>query len=200
VQHSSISRITQFRYFYRFIEILCFASAAFFAPVVPSCIRYPAVPVCKKCAKMCRAKINPLKQALSFYVKPEKWPGSSPIRQLRYYLFRPSIKCTSTTTIHGRDLDNRIDTILYKRSFTMNKLLSCRYNMDTNRIEAQFADSSAVAIDCIAIEDEYGNTPAQRAELDWLLYNKPLEYAQLVLSGEMEHYLSLGCEHGRLED
>ena len=43
-------------------------------------------------------------------------------------------------------------------------------------------------------------SPAQRAELDWLLYNKPLEYAQLVLSGEMEHYLSLGCDHGRLED
>ena len=66
--------------------------------------------------------------------------------------------------------------------------------------QARFADGSAVAIDCIAIEDEYGNTPAQRAELDWLLYNKPLEYAQLVLSGEMEHYLSLGCEQGRLED
>jgi len=27
-----------------------------------------------------------------------------------------------------------------------------------------------------------------------------LEYAQLVLGGEMEHYLSLGCDHGRLED
>ena len=40
----------------------------------------------------------------------------------------------------------------------MNKLLSCHYNMDTNRVEAQFADGSAVAIDCIAIEDEYGNT------------------------------------------
>jgi len=48
------------------------------------------------------------------------------------------------------------------------------------------------------VEDEYGNTPAQRAELDWLLYNKPLEYAQMVLRGEMEH--SLGCDHGRLED
>ena len=80
--------------------------------------------------------------------------------------------------------------------FTMNKLLSCRFNMDTNRVEAQFADGSTVAIDCIAIEDEYGNTPAQRAELDWLLYNKPLEYAQMVLSGEIEHYLSLGCDHG----
>ena len=75
----------------------------------------------------------------------------------------------------------------------MNKLLSCRYNMDTNRVEARFADGSA-------IEDKYGNTPKQRAELDWLLYHKPLEYAQLVLGGEMEHYLSLGCDHGRLED
>ena len=82
----------------------------------------------------------------------------------------------------------------------MNKLLSCRYNMDTNRVEARFADDSAVAIDCTAIEDEYGNTPAQRAELDWLLYNKPLEYAQLVLSGEIEPYLSLGCEHSRPKD
>ena len=67
-------------------------------------------------------------------------------------------------------------------------------------MEARFEDGSAVAIDCIAVEDEYGNTPAQRAELDWLLYNKPLMYAQMVLDGEMEYYLALGCEHGKLED
>ena len=84
--------------------------------------------------------------------------------------------------------------------FTMNKLLSCRYNTGINRVEARFEDGTTLAIDCIAVEDEYGNTPAQRAELDWLLYNKPLEYAQLVLRGEMEHYLSPGCDHGRLED
>jgi len=190
----------QIRCFYRFIVNLHFASVAFFAAVILSCIRYPAVPVCKKCAKMCRAKISPFKQALSFYAKPEKRPGSSPIRQLQSCLFRLSIKCTSTTTIHGRDLDNRTDTTLYRKKFPMNKLLSCRYNMDINRVEARFADGSAVAIDCVAIEDKYGNTPAQRAELDWLLYHKPLEYAQLVLGGEMEHYLSLGCDHGRLED
>ena len=74
----------------------------------------------------------------------------------------------------------------------MNKLLSCRYNMDTNRVEARFEDGTTLSIDCIAVEDEYGNTPAQRAE--------PLEYAQLVLGGEIEYYLSLGCDHGRLED
>ena len=80
------------------------------------------------------------------------------------------------------------------------KVLSCRYNMDTNRVEVRFEDGATLSIDCIAIEDEYGNTPAQQAELDWLLYNKPLEYAQLVLGGEIEHYLSFGCDHGRLED
>ena len=62
----------------------------------------------------------------------------------------------------------------------MMKLLSCRYNMDTNRVEARFADGTTLAIDCTAVEDEYGNAPAQRAEEG--------------------HYLSLGCDHGRLED
>ena len=80
------------------------------------------------------------------------------------------------------------------------KVLSCRYNMDTNRVEARFEDGTTLAIDCIAIEDEYGNTPAQRAELDRLLYNKPLEYAQLVLGGEVEHYPSLSYDNSKLED
>ena len=82
----------------------------------------------------------------------------------------------------------------------MNKLLSCRYNMDTNRVEARFADGTTFAIASSVSAGEYGNTPAQRAELDWLLYNKPLEYAKLALGGEIQHYPSLGCDHGRLKD
>ena len=63
----------------------------------------------------------------------------------------------------------------------MTKLLSCRYNMDTNQVEARFEDGTTLAIDCIAVEDEYGNTPAQRAELDWLLYvQSPLPCKDLL--------------------
>ena len=40
------------------------------------------------------------------------------------------------------------------------------------------------AIDCIAVEDEYGNAPAQRAELDWLLYNKPLGMCRWCWKGD----------------
>ena len=77
----------------------------------------------------------------------------------------------------------------------MNKLLSCRYNMDTNRVEARFADGTTFAIDCIAIEDEYGNTPAQRAELDWLLYNCFVS----ILSDSNEIYL-LDTQENELSD
>ena len=82
----------------------------------------------------------------------------------------------------------------------MNKLLSCRFNMDTNRVEARFEDVTILAIDCIAVEDEYGDTPAQWAELDWLLYNKLLEYMQLVLLDDPEEYLKNAAGSHGLED
>jgi len=112
VQQSSISRITQIHHFYRFTVNLRFTSAASFAPVILSRIRYPAVPVCKKCAKMCRAKICPLKQGSDFYAKPGKWAGLARKWHPQFHLFKPSIKCTSTLTIHGRNLDNRTDITL----------------------------------------------------------------------------------------
>ena len=82
----------------------------------------------------------------------------------------------------------------------MEKLISCAFNMDTACVELRFTDGSICSIDCTAVENEVANSMYQRSELDWLIYNKPLEYAQLVLRGEMEHYLSLGCDHGRMED
>ena len=77
---------------------------------------------------------------------------------------------------------------------------ACKFNMDTGCVELRLRDGRMISIDCTGVEDELDVTMAQRSELDWLLYNKPLEYAQLVLGGEIEHYLSLDCEHGRPED
>ena len=66
----------------------------------------------QKVCKNVQSQNQPLKTGIGFLCKAGKWPGSSPKRQLRYHLFRPSIKCTSTTMIHGRDLDNRTDITL----------------------------------------------------------------------------------------
>ena len=45
----------------------------------------------------------------------------------------------------------------------------------------------------------YDVTSGQMADLDWLLYNAPMEYASLVPSGEMENYLKGPALHG-IED
>ena len=81
----------------------------------------------------------------------------------------------------------------------MKKLISCTFNMDTACVELKFSDGSMIAIDTIAIENEVADNMVQRSNLDWLIYNKPLEYAQLVLGGALEQYVRGTPEH-RLMD
>ncbi len=71
----------------------------------------------------------------------------------------------------------------------MKKLLSCEFNIDTARVELRYSDGSMLAIDCDGVEDEYAKTICQRSALDYLVYNAPLEYAELVLNGDVEGYL-----------
>ncbi|MBR3292929.1 MAG: hypothetical protein IKI69_00695 [Oscillospiraceae bacterium] len=81
----------------------------------------------------------------------------------------------------------------------MKKLLSCEFNIDTACVELKYDDGSMIAIDCTSIENELDASTLQRGELDWLIYNKPLEYAELVLSGGIEEYIKGAPEH-RLMD
>ena len=81
----------------------------------------------------------------------------------------------------------------------MKKLISCEFNMDTACVEMKFTNGNMIAIDTIAVETEVAENMYQRSELDWLLYNKPLEYAQLVLGGDLEQYVQ-GIPDHRLMD
>ena len=71
----------------------------------------------------------------------------------------------------------------------MKRLLSCEFNMDTACVELKFTDGSMIAIDTIAVENEVVDNMYQRSELDWLIYNDPLSYAELILNGDPELYL-----------
>ena len=71
----------------------------------------------------------------------------------------------------------------------MDRLVSCEFNMDTACVELKFFDGSIIAIDTIAVEKEVADNMYQRSELDWLIYNAPLEYADLILNGDPEKYL-----------
>lgn len=68
-------------------------------------------------------------------------------------------------------------------------ILSCEFNFDTVCVELKFSDGTMIAIDTIAVENEVADNMYQRSELDWLIYNAPLEYADLILNGDPEKYL-----------
>ena len=69
----------------------------------------------------------------------------------------------------------------------MKRLLSCEFNMDTACVELKFANGSMIAIDTIAVENEVADNIYQRSELDWLIYNDPAAYADLILNGDRDH-------------
>ena len=63
------------------------------------------------------------------------------------------------------------------------------YNMDTACVEARFRDGTLIAIDTLAVEREFVETWLDRRELDFLIYNDPDAYAELVLKGDVKTYL-----------
>ena len=81
----------------------------------------------------------------------------------------------------------------------MERLISCEFNMDTACVELKFADGSMISIDTIAVENEIADNMYQRSELDFLIYNDPIAYADLILNGNPEIYLKTITEYKSLD-
>ena len=67
----------------------------------------------------------------------------------------------------------------------MPKLISCEFNMDTNCVELVYSDEKMLSIDTTAVKNEYAEDMYQRSELEWMIYNDPSAYADLLLDGEV---------------
>ena len=72
-------------------------------------------------------------------------------------------------------------------------------NFDNWCVELKFTDGSMIAIDTIAVENEVARNMYERSELDYLIYNAPLEYNDLILNGNPETYLKTVTEYKPLD-
>ena len=79
------------------------------------------------------------------------------------------------------------------------QIKTCKYNMDTACVELKFTDGSMLAIDTTAVENEVADNMYQRSELDYLIYNDPVGYADLILNGDPERYLDAVTEYKSLD-
>jgi len=69
------------------------------------------------------------------------------------------------------------------------KAISCEFNMDTACVELRLDNGTLIAIDTIAVENQVADNMYERSELDYLIYNAPAEYADLILNGGLVKYL-----------
>ena len=77
---------------------------------------------------------------------------------------------------------------------------TCKFNMDTGCVELLLGDGRMISINCTGVEDALDVTMAQRTELDYLIYNDPLGYADLILNGNLEEYLKNVTGSHHLQD
>ena len=77
---------------------------------------------------------------------------------------------------------------------------ACKFNMDTGCVKLLLREGRKISIDCTGGEDGLNVTMAQQTELDYLIYNDPLAYADLILNGDPEEYLKNVARSRGLED
>ena len=82
----------------------------------------------------------------------------------------------------------------------MKNIKSCEFNMNTGCVELRFQDGSMISINCTAVENEVADNRFQRSELDYLIYNDPLAYADLILNGNPEAFLNAVTEYQTYEN
>lgn len=79
------------------------------------------------------------------------------------------------------------------------EIVSAAFGMDTAYVNVLMDNGVFVEINTLEIEDAAANDMYQRSELDWLVYNAPVEYAELILNGDLSQYLKNVTVYKHLE-
>ena len=67
-------------------------------------------------------------------------------------------------------------------------------------MDLRFQDGSMISIDCTAVKNEAADNLYERSEPDYLIYNAPPAYADLILNGDIEAYLNAVTEYKPCEN
>ena len=69
------------------------------------------------------------------------------------------------------------------------RFINARYNSNYNSIDITTFDNILLRIDCNKAEEGIRTTPGSQCALNALAIDEPLEYARLVLDGEMQMWV-----------
>ena len=82
----------------------------------------------------------------------------------------------------------------------MENIVFAKYDMDSGYVYAWTEEHKLILIDCDTVEKNYANNMYQRSELDYLIYNDPKAYAELILEDNPALYLKTSTDYTCLRD
>lgn len=68
-------------------------------------------------------------------------------------------------------------------------IIHAEYDMDSGYVYAKFITGDIVLIDCDEAEKAYADNMYERSELNYLIYNDPAAYVELILDNEVKKHL-----------
>lgn len=68
-------------------------------------------------------------------------------------------------------------------------IIDAGYDTDSGYVYAKFITGDIILIDCDEVEMTYTDNMYERSELDYLIWNDPSAYVELILGNEVEKYL-----------
>lgn len=77
-------------------------------------------------------------------------------------------------------------------------IIDTGYDLDSGYVYAKFITGDIVLIDCDEVEKTYANNMYESSELDYLIWNDPAAYVELILDNEVEKYLKKVTQYTQL--
>ena len=80
------------------------------------------------------------------------------------------------------------------------RLVFAKYDMDSGYVYGKLDQGDIVLIDCTAYERAYAENLYERSELDYLIFNDPAGYVELVMEKHPREYLKSVTSYKQLSD
>lgn len=82
----------------------------------------------------------------------------------------------------------------------MDHIVFAQFDIDSGYVYAWTEDCNLILVDCDAVEKAYADNMYERSALDYLIYNDPKSYVELVCESFPDLYLKTSTDYTRLSD
>lgn len=82
----------------------------------------------------------------------------------------------------------------------MDHIVFAQFDIDSGCVYAWTEDCNLILVDCDAVEKAYADNMYERSALDYLIYNDPKSYVELVWESFPDLYLKTSTDYTRLSD